>query len=373
MRFLQIISKLIVGLVFTFSGFVKCIDPLGTAYKITDYLDAWGMGSFSDLSLTLSIIMCGVELLIGLMLIFNTKVKIAAWVALIFMVFYTPLTLYLAIANPVSDCGCFGDALILTNWQTFFKNLVLIGFTLVLFIYRKTYTDLFNPILGWILLLVFAILVFGFEILSLNRLPIKDFRPYKIGVNIQESMEVPEGAAQEIVESIFIYEKDGQSREFTLDNLPDETWTFVDRKDNRITKGYEPPIHDFSISTLDGYDITDQILNSEWVGLIVKYDLNKTNNVNQEELNSLAAYMMARGIKVICLTSTVNEEKLNNYITNNGVPYEFCIADPITLKTIIRSNPGFLLIKNGTILNKWHHRHLPSIKELDNEIQVVEY
>lgn len=373
MQFIRTLSRLIVGLVFIFSGFVKCIDPLGTAYKISDYLTAFTMDGLSDYALLLSILMCGIELLIGLMLVLNVKIILTAWITLIFMTFYTVLTFIVALTNPVTDCGCFGDALILTNWQTFGKNIVLMILTVIIFVYRKKYTELLNPFLGWMLLLGLAILVFGFEIYSLNRLPIKDFRPYKIGVNIKESMEIPEGAAQAEIESIFIYEKDGIKQEFTINNLPDGTWTFVDRKDDVINPGYEPPIHDFSITTLNGEDITYEILDSPYAGLLIAYDLGLSDVANQTNINALASMMMANGFKFICLTSS-SEEKINEFAQTHDIPYEFCITDPTTLKTIIRSNPGLVLLKKGIIVNKWHHNQLPKMEEfLKNEIQAVEY
>ena len=374
MKILRFISKLITGLVFTFSGFVKCIDPLGTSYKINDSLVDFGWTGLTDLALPLSILMCGLELLIGLMLLLNIKTNWAAVMALIFMVFYTPLTLYIAIYNPVTDCGCFGDALVISNWATFSKNIVLLALAIILFITRNKFTELFNPFLRYVALVLLAVTVFGFEVYSLNRLPIIDFRPYAVGVNIQESMEVPDNAPQEVIESIFIYELNGQKQEFTLSNLPDPNagWVFVDRIDKVISEGYEPPIHDFSISTLDGWDITDDVLNGGYVGIMVAYDLNKANEKNMMEINMLAALMQEAGHLFICLTSSP-EETIELFKARNNTHFEFAVSDPTTLKTIIRSNPGLMLIKNGTILNKWHHKHLPTIQELDQNIQVVEY
>lgn len=374
MKIIRFISKLIIGIVFAFSGFVKCIDPLGTAYKISDYLIEFNLLGLTKFALAVSIIMCGLELLIGLMLIFNVKVNWGAWLALIFMVFYTPLTLYIALFNPVTDCGCFGDALILSNWATFWKNLVLIVLAIIVFLYRKEFRELFNPILRYVAIGLLMLIVFGFEWYSVNHLPIIDFRPYKIGVNIQESMEMPPDAPQDVIESIFIYEKEGMKVEFTIDNLPntDDGWVFVDRKDKLISKGYEPPIHDFSIATRSGWEITDEVLNGGYVGLIVAYDLNTTSVENQKEINVLANFMIETGHQFICLTASTNET-IDEFAAKHNVPYEFYITDPITLKTVIRANPGLVLIKNGTILNKWHHQHLPSMQELDKEIQVIEY
>lgn len=374
MKLFRFISKLIVGLVFTFSGFVKCLDPLGTAYKINDYLVAFELTQFTDLAVVLSVLMCGLELLIGIMLLFHIKINWAAWAALVFMIIYTPLTLYIAIFNPVTDCGCFGDALILSNWDTFFKNVILIALTLVLFLGRKTYTELFNPFVRYIAFLVLMLGVFGFEWYSLNRLPIMDFRPYAIGVNIPESMIIPEDAPETVIESVFIYERNGTRKEFTLNNLPsaEAGWVFVDRIDQVISEGYEPPIHDFSMTTNGGQDITWEVLNGGYVGLLVAYDLNEASTKNMLRINMLATLMQDAGHRFICLTASP-PETIDRFRAVNQTVFEYANTDPTTLKTIIRSNPGLVLIKNGTILNKWHHKHLPTIEELDRNIQIVEY
>lgn len=371
MRLLRVFSKIVLGLVFTFSGFVKCVDPLGTAYKINDYLISFELPNLTQYALVLSFIMCGLELLIGLMLLTNTKINWAALMALVFMLVYTPLTLYLAIFNPVTDCGCFGDALIITNWQTFFKNVILLILALVLFVFRKDFNELFRPGLRIVFLFLLAGLIFGFEMFSINHLPILDFRPYKVGNNIQEGMIIPEGAAEEVIESVFIYEKDGQTREFLLNEIP-EGWNFVDRKDKVLVKGYEPPIHNFNITDLYGEDITDEVLSSNYVALLIAYDLDKTDPTHMEEINYLAEDFDSRGHRFICLTSS-GPEKIAEFQQEYQTKFSFCTMDQVTLKTIIRSNPGLMLIKNGTILNKWHHKHLPSIGELSYDIQTVEY
>ncbi len=372
MGIVRIISRLIVGLVFTFSGFVKCIDPLGTAYKINDYLDHFELDGLMDYSLILAILMCGVELLIGLMLLSKSQFRLAAWLSLIFMAFYTPLTLYLALFNPVTDCGCFGDALVITNWQTFFKNLILVILAIIIFVYRKDYGELFSPIYRFGFTLLLVVLVFGFELFSLDRLPIIDFRPYKIGVNIQEGMEVPEDAPQGVTEHIFTYEKDGQKAEFNINNIPTEGWTYVDRKDIIISEGYEPPIHDFSITTLSSIDITDEVLNSGYVCLLIAYDLNESDTTFLSTINKLASIVQETGNRFIGLTGSGPGE-INNFREKYQTAFEFCTTDKTALKTIIRSNPGLLIMKNGTILNKWHVNHLPTIEELLSEIQLVEF
>ncbi|MCD6345877.1 MAG: DoxX family protein [Bacteroidales bacterium] len=373
MKFISIISRLVVGMVFTFSGFVKCIDPLGTAYKISDYFLAFNLDGLTNISLVLSISLSAIELLIGLMLLFNTITRVTAWISLIFMLFYTPLTFYLVLTNPVSDCGCFGDAIILTNWQTFLKNLLLIIFVIILFINRNLFNELFAPRFRYIFLLILMFLSFGFGIWSYNHIPVIDFRPFKIGNNIQEGMVAPAGSEKEIYESTFYYKKDGKTQAFTIDNLPTTNgWEFVDRKDRLLQKGYVPPIHNFNITSLDGIDVTDKVLNSNYTFLLIAYDLEHSKITHQTEINDLAEYLLVSGYDFMCITSA-SDEQIQDFQIKTNAPYPFFRMDPVTLKTIIRSNPGLVMLKRGTILNKWHHKHLPTAGKLNSEIQTVVY
>ena len=374
MSVLRVISKYIVGLVFTFSGFVKCVDPLGTAHKFHDYfVDAFGLESLLWLTLPAAVFMCALELSIGLMLIFNIKIPWASWLALLFMAAFTPLTLYLAIANPVSDCGCFGDALIMTNWQTFFKNIVIDIFVIILFINRNKYTELFGKKYRILAVGATFALVIGFEIFSLNHIPIIDFRPYHVGANIPEGMIIPDDAELDVYETTLIYKKDGVTKEFTIDNYPQEGWEFVDSENKLIKKGYEPPIHDFSIN-IDGEDLTDVVLADEdYVFLLISYDLKKASRRNLDKINNIAIEAMGRDLEFICLTNTIEPDVIQNFRQETGAQYLFGFTDQTTLKTIVRSNPGLVLLKKGTILDKWHHRHLPDVDELMERLESTSY
>jgi len=290
------------------------------------------------------------------------------------MAFYTFLTFMIAVVNTgVTDCGCFGDAIKLTNWETFIKNVFLMIFTLILFANRKNYGELFAPIIRWLFLLLLVFLVFGFEIWSVNRLPIIDFRPYKIGNNIREQSEMPPGANPDVYEQTFYYRKDGKTKAFSIDNIPTTPgWEFVDRKDKLISKGYEPPIHDFYVFDLAGYEKTDHILDSRYIFILVAYDLNKADVAYQEEINAIAEHLMMRGYEFACFTASSDEE-IYEYQSLTNAPYSFYRMDPIPLKTIIRANPGLLLLRKGTVMNKWHYRGLPTYEEIDIEIQDVKY
>lgn len=365
MKILNNISQFIVGTVFIFSGFVKAIDPLGSTYKFIDYFEAFGMDFFNSIAFPLAIILSSIEFIIGFSLLFSIKKKFTTWLLLLFMVFFTILTLILAIYNPVTDCGCFGDAIIMTNWQTFWKNIFLMVFTIVLFIERNTFQIKWNNVKQWTYLTVAFVVMIMLSVYYYNNLPLIDFRPYKVGTYIPEKMIVPEGASKAEYETILVYQKDGKQKEFTLQNLPDSTWEWVSTENIQISEGYIPKIHDFTISTLFGNDITEIVLNdNKFTFLLIAYDLNKTNLKNIDAINELAEFAKETGkCNFICLTSSV-ESEINDFKEKTNAPYMFFNTDEITLKTIIRSNPGIVLLKKGTIIGKWNHNNTPTSEDI---------
>jgi len=375
MRTLNNISRIIVGVVFIFSGFVKAVDPLGSMYKFLDYYEAFGMDFLSFTAFPLAILLSSLEFVIGFSLLFSTRKLITTWALLIFMSFFTILTFILAIYNPVTDCGCFGDAIIMTNWQTFWKNVVLMVFTLILFKNRFEYESNWSIKNQWRFISIPLIFVVLLSVYCYNNLPIIDFRPYKVGTYIPEKMIIPEDAPKAEYETILIYQKNGIEKEFTLENLPDSTWEWVATENNLISEGYVPPIHDFTISTTLGNDITEIVLNdNKFTFLLIAYDLNKASKKNIDEINTLAQFAKESGVcNFICLTSSLDED-INRFKEETNAPYMFFNTDEITLKTIVRSNPGIVLLKKGTILDKWHHRNTPAIEEIKQEyIENPEY
>ncbi|MDD3685314.1 MAG: DoxX family protein [Bacteroidales bacterium] len=471
MKVLGNFSRIFTGLVFIFSGFVKVVDPLGSAYKFTDYFTALGLDFLAPAALTLAIIMSVAELVIGIALLFNLFPKLAAWGLLLFMGFFTPLTLWLAVANPVSDCGCFGDALILTNWETFYKNLIILAFTAVVFIYRKRFKPAWNPFFQWSLGIFFTLASTVLAFHCLRNLPVIDFRPYHIGANIPEGMTVPEDQKdnKDVYESTFIYEKDGKQQEFTADKLPDTTWKFVDAKHTLLKEGYKPPIHDFTIEPVfvpgysaepveevyvnlwdalfifskDGETLTctlDSLPDNTWQFEVVEYEtelnpefinlsylnaageeemfnisslpgadyimldaiysapeaessdlpygedvtatvladttytffavmtkLSEANEKHLGKLNDIAKFCKTKGYKFYCLTAS-NLDEITEFTKKHKPEYMFCNTDPITLKTVVRSSPGLVLVKNGTILNKWAAKNIPTVDKLNREL-----
>lgn len=354
------IARTLLALTFLFSGFVKAVDPLGTVYKIQDYLHE-GFGGIFQWAIpaagVAAVCLIALEWLLGIAMLLNVRTQWTSWITLLFYCIMTPLTLYIAIANPVSDCGCFGDALVITNWQTFWKNIILLLLSICLVICRKAIPELFSWWMEIIITLAALGSVAGIMGYSYTHLPQIDFRPYKVGNHIPTLMEIPDDAEVDQYEITLIYAKDGKEQTFTLENYPkgDPEWTFVDQKSVLIKKGYVPPIHDFEIETLEGDYITQDILESEEpIALVVMYDLSKTDTTQLEKL----MHMIHEYPRVYFLTAS-GEEEIFAFAEELGWDEEttystFCFTDPITLKTIVRANPGVIVVQNGTIIDKYN-------------------
>lgn len=371
-------SRILIGLVFLFSGFVKAVDPMGTAIKFDDYFKyAFNLPGLTPLSLPLSLIMCALEFSIGILLLINVLPKISAWLGVLLMLVFTPLTFYLAIANPVSDCGCFGDAVKLTNWQTFGKNIIIDFFLIFVFIWKNKFPPKMPLKSRQIIATIVFLLVFGFELYNYSFLPMIDFRPYKIGANISEMMTIPDDAPKDEFITTFFYKNKntGNIEQFTEDNYPwDDTlnYEWVDTKSILVKKGYTPPIHDFDLVDLSGNNLTDYILNlQDTVLLVVTYTLEELNfkNLSKTKL-FIDTFVNARpNTQVFCLTSS-NEDIINSTIEKLDYPnWTFCKIDEVTSKTIIRSNPGLVVLKQGVILDKIHHHSLNNNKLLQITIE----
>lgn len=371
MRLVKNLCRIIVGIVFIYSGFVKGIDPLGSDYKFTDYFNAFGMGWMNATTLFFSFALSLAEFLIGIALLFNLWVSRMAWGSLLFMAFFTPLTLVLALTNPVSDCGCFGDAMILTNWQTFWKNIILLLLAIMIFMYRKEYKSSL-PLVGQFSFLALA----GAGMLCLSvycyrHLPVLDFRPYAVGKNITEGMRLPEGAEPDQYEVTLKYKnkQTGEVQSFTEENYPWQdtlNWEYESSSERLVKKGYITPIHDLVIEHPTLGNITEEILEDDnHTILAVAYNLTQSDVQYQPAINRLAEYAQEKGIRFYGLTSS-SERDIETYKKRYHVPYEFCTADEIQLKTMIRSNPGVIILREGTILDKWAGKDVPDVKELQD-------
>ena len=368
MKIIRLISRFIIGSLFIFSGFVKAVDPLGSAYKFSDYFQAFHLDFLKFAGLPLAILMCTAEFITGISVLTGLRLKWGIIGAIILMAFFTPLTFILALTNPVSDCGCFGDAVHLTNWQTFGKNIILLLFVLALFMGRKSIESLFKQGTEWIILVAIAILFISFSFYNLRYLPVIDFLPYKTGTNITNKMKRPEGAAVDQYVTTFVYEKDGQKKDFTLKNYPanDTTWKFVEQKSTLIKKGYVPPIHDFTIVNMQNEDITDKVLsNPDYTLLMITKKLKDAAPLNLAKGFETGRFCKNKGIGFYVLSSSGTDE-----LKNLNTELIFCSTDETTLKTMMRANPGYILIKNGTIIGKWSWANLKELSILLNKIGI---
>jgi triose-phosphate isomerase len=370
------ICRLLLAITFIFSGFVKAIDPLGSQYKIGDYLTALGMaGKIPEwVQLILSISLSGAEFTLGILLLLAIRRRLVSKLAFVLMLGMTLITLWLTISNPIQDCGCFGDAIHLTNSQTFIKNLVLLVASIVVMrlpLYQVRFISKTNQWIATYFTMIFIVIV---SLLSLYHLPLFDFRPYYIGQNILKGMQIPKGAKQTKYKTTFICTKNGVQKEFNENNYPynDSTWVFVDTKQEVIEKGYEPPIHDFSITDeKTGEDLTEQILNKDgYTFLLVSPMLEVAQDRNFGNIEGIYEYAKENGYAFYGLTAST-DKGIKHWRDITGAEYPFYVTDGTTLKTMIRSNPGLLLLYKGTIINKWNHNDIPKVAELNAPLNLL--
>lgn len=317
------ISRIILALVFILSGFVKAVDPLGSQYKIGDYLVAMQLGGMLPdwVMLVLAVLQSGIEFCLGLFLLFAIRRRLTSRLILLIMVVMTPLTLWLAIANPIHDCGCFGDAVVLTNWQTFWKNVILLVMAAVVARWPKEMFRFVSKTNQWLVTNYSALFILVVSVYCLNDLPLFDFRPYHVGVNLRQGW-------QEMMEG-----KDSPYTDLFLENID------------------------------DGEDLTEQLLNdSSYVFLLVSPYLEQADDSRFDLINELNEYAKEHGYEFYGLTAS-GMKSIGRWRNMTGAEYSFCQADDILLKTVVRSNPGLVLMKNGTIIRKWSHNNLPVIEE----------
>lgn len=366
------VCRFVLAVTFIFSGYVKAIDPLGTLYKLKDYAAAMSLnGLLPDWVLVgVAIALGALEFALGVFMLFAVRRHVVSRITLAFMAAMTVLTLWIFVADPVKDCGCFGDALKLTNGETLMKNIVLIACAALVAWRPADMARFISRSNQWIVRYYTVAYIVITSIYCLYTLPIFDFRPYHVGMNIKQGMEIPEGAEQPEFESTFLLRKNGETREFTLDNYPDSTWEYVDTRTVQTKKGYEPPIHDFALTSCDtGEDITEQVLTKKgYTFLLVSPRLAVADDSNFGDIDQIYEYAEENGADFYCVTASANDE-IERWRDLTGAEYQFCNADETTLKTMIRSNPGLMLLKDGTIIDKWSHNALPQTDDLTAPLQ----
>ena len=322
--------RLLLGVTFVFSGFVKAVDPLGTFYKFQDYLSAFGLLDYlpSGLILLAAVVLAAIEFCSGAYLLLGVRRRLSSAVVLLMMIVMTPLTLYLAIANPVHDCGCFGDAVVLTNWQTFGKNVVLIVAAVVVFKWKLLMPRLVTLQTEWIVVLYTLLFVFCLAGYCLRTLPVLDFRPYRVGTDMRQAMSMDEGRV--------------------------------------------PTIQDFYIEDREtGDDLTDSLLNdTSYSFLMVANRIESADDGYIDLINEIYDYSVEHGYSFYALTSS-GDEDIELWSDRTGAEYTFYLADEVTLKTIIRTNPGLLLLHDGVIFNKWCGSRLPDEYQLTGPLDEI--
>jgi uncharacterized membrane protein YphA (DoxX/SURF4 family) len=359
--------RLLIGAVFLFSGFVKAIDPMGFEIKIGEYLAVWWMEDFRPFAVGLAFNLIAVEFTLGITLLLGVYRRYTTLLILAFMLLMTPLTLYLALFNPVSDCGCFGDALVISNWETFFKNIALLAASTFVFIHHRKLLAGYTDRVRWFIPLFAYVCCLSFAYWNYNHLPLIDFRPYKEGVHIPTQMSIPEGAPEDEYRYSFIYEKNGIKKEFSLDDYPaeDSSWIFVESQTKLVKKGYTPPIPAFVIYDREGEEASDVILyHSGDIFLLIAPRLEEASDEHIDEISNLYDYAQEHGIPFYGLTGS-SAEAIENWTDRTGAEYPFLETDEVLLKTFIRSNPGFVWMRNGTILKKWHTNDIPGEEETE--------
>jgi uncharacterized membrane protein YphA (DoxX/SURF4 family) len=367
MKFIVHFSRIVVGILFIVSGLIKLNDPVGFSFKLEEYFSpsVLDLGFLTPLALALAIFIVIFEVMLGIVLLIGYQKKITIWSLLAMILFFTFLTFYSAYFNKVTDCGCFGDAIKLTPWESFSKDVVLLMLIVVLFFGQKFIAPLATPKILKRIVIISLIGCILYANHVLNHLPVVDFRPYKIGANIQEGMTVPPDAPKAIFEYAWTFDINGEKKTIvTNGEYPSVEGEFVGVETTEIQKGYEPPIHDFTIEQ-NGEDLSQSILKEENLVMVIAYDLAKSNFDVFEELKEVTDRAIVNGYKVIGMSAS-NAELSGRVISKFKLDFPFYFTDETTLKTIVRSNPGVLVLKRGTILQKVHYNDLDDIDFTDD-------
>lgn len=357
-------SRIFVGILFIISGLIKLNDPVGFSYKLGEYFGETVLNLPFFIPYALAIAVCIVifETVLGVMLLVGYRPKFTIWSLLLMIVFFTFLTFYSAYFNKVTDCGCFGDALKLTPWESFTKDVILLFFVLILVLNIKRIQPLVSKKFADIVVVVSIVGCAFMGYWVLNHLPLKDFRAYKVGTNLPAAMAIPEDAQKSVVEMVFIYKVNGVNKEFTEKTLAEipAGATFIDRIDKVIVEGYKPPIHDFTMEK-DGSDYKDELLQEPKLLLFVSYDLTLADADGMKQLEKLHQDAKAKGYKVIGMTASL-EADIAKAKKENGLTFDYYFCDATTLKTIERANPSIVVIEKGTIKQKVHYNDISLLK-----------
>ena len=377
-KFPVIFSRFFVGIIFIFSGLIKANDPLGFGYKLEEYFEVFRIDFLNSFAVAIAIIICALEIILGIALLLGIRARQTSIGLLALVVFFTFLTFYSAAFDVVRSCGCFGDAIPLTPWQSFTKDLILLFFIVIIYLNR----DKIQPVLKSEkaenrALIITSVLSFGFALYTYNFLPVKDFLPYHKGANLPEYMKIPEGAPLDIYEIRYSLKnkKSGETKQMTdkeyleTEIWKDANWEIIGTPESKlIKKGFEPKIRDLKIADSQGTDYTSEIIENPYYNLvIVAEQLNKANINAIGDLNALAINSAENyNIRTVLLTSA-SPDSMEVFRKRNKLVMEVFNADGVPLKSMVRSNPGLLLLKDGIVIDKWHFHMLPTYEKLEKE------
>ena len=363
MKYIVAISRILVGVLFIISGLIKLNDPLGFSYKLQEYFsqDVLNIPFLEPYALAISVLVVVFEVVLGIFLIIGYKPKFTVWSLLLMIIFFTFLTFYSAYFDKVKDCGCFGDALKLTPWESFTKDVILLFFILILFFGVKYIKPVFTKLPTTIFALISFIFCLWFGYHVLMHLPTVDFRAYKIGANISEGMTVPEDAPKAVIEYSWKFNVNGENKIITTNgSYPSIEGDFVSVDTKVIEEGYQPPIYDFSIETEDE-NLTNYFLNKENLIVVVSYSLEKIERDGALKLKALQDNAIKNGYNIIGLTASGVEAKQQINKSYN-LDFNWYLCDEKALKTVVRSNPGILELDKGTVKQKVHWNDINDLK-----------
>lgn len=363
MKYILWLLRIIVGALFIFSGLIKANDPMGLSYKMNEFFDVWNMSFLTQYSLTLSVLMIGFEIIAGIALLLGAASRIFSFLLLLLTLFFTFLTAYVYLSDKIKECGCFGDCIKISNAETFWKDVVLTIFVLILFAYRNRIKPIFNGKITFTLMALTVLFAFGIQWKTLNYLPYYDCLAYKKGNNIWQKMQAPPGSTPDVYKNIMTYEKDGKRQEFDETNYPweDTTWKFIDNKPVLVKKGNaDPAIKDFVLNDYNGNALTESILKEPgYTFFLFIKDVHKASRENIERLQTLITTANQLNIPFYVLSSSAKSDADKFAAEYKLQGAQWLIIDGTVSKTAMRTNPGLMLLKDGTIQNKWSFKTYP--------------
>ncbi len=363
MKYLLWLLRIIVAVLFIFSGLIKANDPLGLSYKMNEFFEVWNMYGLIEYSLALSVLMIGFEIIAGIALLIGAAPRIFSFLLLLLTLFFTFLTAYVYLTDKIKECGCFGDCIKISNAETFWKDVVLTVFVGILFIYRARIKPLFPSKVTNILVALSFVFAFGIQWYTLHYLPVYDCLAYKKGNNIWSKMQAPPGSTPDVYKTILIYQKDGKQQEFDESNYPwqDTTWTYVDSKSILVKKGNsDPEIKDFVLSDYNGNELTSAILNEKgYTVLVFIKDVAKANTENINQLQALITEANQANVPFYILTSSAkpDADAFSEKYKLQGA--QWLVIDGTVSKTAMRTNPGVMILKEGTVWAKRSYKEYP--------------